>query len=179
MFPTIHSFEANDLTTQGYGALSDCISCDVTEELNGAFTLEMKYPLKGIHYEQLIPTNIIVVKPSHNQSPQPFRISDVKQSFANSITVYANHISYDMSGYSLRLGRNYDSLAEVITAMNGFDWSSEGGVYHGFTFDTDMTSSHPFKMPMLQTLRSWMGGQEAPSLIPMAENGFTITFRAS
>ena len=160
MFPTIHSFEANDLQTQGYGALSDCISCDVTEELNGAFTLELKYPLTGIHYEQLIPTNIIVVKPSHNQSPQPFRINQVKQSFANSITVYANHISYDMSGYTLRLPRSYNSLAAVISDMNSFDWSGQGGVYHDFTFDTDMTSSHPFKMPALQTLRSWMGGQE-------------------
>lgn len=160
MFPTIHSFEANDLTTQGYGALSDCISCDVTEELNGAFTLEMKYPLKGIHYEQLIPGNVIVAKPSHNQSAQPFRISDVKQSFANSITVYANHISYDMSGYTLRLPRSYNSLADVISDMNSFDWSGQGGVYHDFTFDTDMTSSHPFSMPALQTLRSWMGGQE-------------------
>ena len=160
MYPTIHNFRADDLESQGYGSLADCISCDITEELNGAYTLEMKYPLKGRLREYLAPGNVIVAKPNHIQQKQPFRISDVKQSFANSITVYANHISYDMSGYSLRLGRNYNSLAEVITAMNGFDWSSESGVYHGFTFDTDMTSSHPFKMPALQTLRSWMGGQE-------------------
>lgn len=160
MYPTIHSFEANDLNTQGYGALSDCISAEVTEELNGGFTLELKYPLKGIHYEQLTPANIIMAKPSHNQSPQPFRISEVKQSFANSIVVYANHISYDMSGYSLRTARTYNSLADTISAMNSFDWSDQGAIYHDFTFDTDMTSARTFKMPMIQSLRSWMGGHE-------------------
>lgn len=163
MYPTIHDYTASDLDTQGFGALSECFSCEVTEELNGAFTLELRYPLKGAHYEYLIPGNIIVVKPNHAQTRQPFRISQVRRSLSNSITVYANHISYDMSGYTIRTARSYNSLAAVISAINGMDWAGQRGdsVYHQFTFQTDMTSSASFSIEGIQTLRAWMGGQES------------------
>ena len=159
MFPTIHSYEANDLNTQGYGALADAISVSVTEELNGSYTLEMKYPLDGVHSEYLVPSNIIMAKPSHNHGSQPFRINQVKRSFSNSIMVYANHISYDMSGFAIRTARNYNSLSDVITAINNMGWGTWASVYRGFTFRTDMSSNKSFSMPVAQTLRSWMGGQ--------------------
>lgn len=160
MYPTIHDYTARNLTTQGYGALSDCISCEVTEELNGGFTLEMTYPLKGLHSEYLVPGNIIMVKPSHNQSRQPFRINQVKKSFANNCQVYANHICYDLSGYPIMSAGSYSSLADVITAINSMTWSYGTATYHSFRFVTDMASTTPFKMEALQTVRSWMGGQE-------------------
>lgn len=163
MYPTIHDFKADDLNTQGYGALSDCIECSVTEELNGAFTLELTYPLNGLHAEYLLTGNIIQAKPSHNQSRQPFRINQIKRSFANNIQVYANHISYDMSGYTLRDPRSYNSLAQTIDAMNSFDWSILD-YYHHFTFSTDMTSSKQFSQEGINTLRAWMGGKEGSIL---------------
>lgn len=164
MFPTIHTWEANDLTTQGYGALSDCISCEVTEELNGEFTLEMTYPLNGLHSEYIMTGNIVVAKPSHNQGRQAFRINKIKRSFANNIKVYANHISYDMSGYYIRYSYTYNTLSALFTAINSFSWSSDSQYYHQFTFDTDKTSSAKFTIPVMQTLRSWMGGQEGSIL---------------
>lgn len=164
MYPTIHNFSGDDIPTQGYGALADCISCEVTEELNGAFTLEMTYPLNGLHAEYLVTGNIIVAKPSHNQSRQPFRITEVKKSFSNNIQVYANHICYDLSGYPVRNEYTLTSLANVISTMNGFTWSTGSAAYHQFTFDTDMTSSKTFTMPATQTVRSWMGGQDGSIL---------------
>lgn len=164
MYPTIHDFKADDLNTQGYGALSDCISCEVTEELNGAFTLELTYPLNGLHAEYLLTGNIIVAKPNYSQAIQPFRISEVKKSFANNIQVYANHICYDLSGYPVRSAYTLTSLASVISTMNGFTWSTGGASYHQFTFGTDMTSSKSFEMPATQTVRSWMGGQDGSIL---------------
>lgn len=161
MYPTIHDWRGNDLQTEGYGALADCISCEVTEELNGEFTLELNYPLKGQFADQLTPSNIIMVKPAHNQGLQAFRINEVKKSFGNSINVYANHISYDLSGYAIRTARTYNSLADVIQVMDSESWSASSSVvYHDFSFATDMTSSRPFKIEGLQSLRSWMGGQE-------------------
>lgn len=164
MFPTIHDYTANDLNTQGFGALSDCISAEVSEELNGGFTLEMTYPLNGIHSEYLIPSNVIMAKPSHNQKVQPFRINQVKKSLSNSIKVYANHISYDLSGYPVKAAGSYNSLADVLTAINSMTWSYGSATYHNFKFMTDMTSSAQFKMEGLQTVRSWMGGQDGSIL---------------
>lgn len=163
-FPTIHGFDGSDLETQGYGALSDAITCEVAEELNGGFTLEMKYPLHGVRNEYLMPGNIIMAQPNHSQVRQPFRINQVKKSFSNSITVYANHISYDLSGYVMQTAQTYNSLYAVITAMNNATWNTSGSVFHQFHFDTNISSSKPFSMPALQTLKSWMGGQEGSIL---------------
>ena len=160
MYPIVFSSDSNDFSTQGYGALSDCIMCEVTEELNGAYTLELTYPLNGLHSEYLTVGNIIVAKPNHNQMRQPFRISEVKKSFANNFQVYANHICYDLSGYPLRSAYSYSSLQGVLDAMNGFTWSTGTATYNQFEFGTDMASSKSFSMPAMQTMRSWMGGQE-------------------
>ena len=164
MFPTIHDFTGNSLNTQGYGALSDCISCDVTEELNGGFTLEMEYPLNGIHAEYLATGNIIMVKPSHNQGKQPFRISQIRKSLANNIKVYANHICYDMAGYYIKGSYSRNSLADLFSLLNGWTWTGDSPLAHDFRFYADFTSSAYFVMPEKQTLRSWMGGQEGSIL---------------
>lgn len=166
MFPTIHNYDGMDLTTQGYGSLSECISCEVTEELNGAFTLELTYPLNGLHSEHLITGNIIVAKPNHTQSKQPFRISEVKKSFSNNIQVSANHICYDLSGFPVRAAYSYNNLAAVIQGMNDISTNMQlqawplSEYFHIFTFSTDMTSSASFSIGSIQTLRAWMGGQE-------------------
>lgn len=160
MYPTIHGSSGNNLDTQGYGALSDCLFCEVTEELNGGFTLEMTYPLKGLHSEYLIPGNIIEAVPNHNQKRQPFRISQVRKSFSDNCKVYANHISYDLSGYPVRAAGSYNSLQETINAMNAMTWNTGSADYHAFTFGKDFDAELlPFSMPACQTLRSWMGGQ--------------------
>lgn len=163
-FPTIHGFDGNDLDTQGYGALSDAITCEVTEELNGGYTLEMKYPLLGVRQEYLFPGNIIMAKPNHSQVIQPFRISQVKKSLGNSISVYANHISYDLSGYVMLSAQTYNSLSAVLNAMNSKTWDTEGSAFHQFHFDTDIYSTATFSMPALQTMKSWMGGQDGSIL---------------
>lgn len=159
MFPTIHSWKGDDLTSQGFGALSDVISCEVTEELNGAYTLELKYPLNALHSEYIEVGNIIVAKPNHNQSRQAFRINQIKKSLSNSITVYANHISYDMAGYYVRRDYTFNSLEHLITTLDGWTWA-DSPYYHQFHFATDMSSSRAITMPVLQTLRSYMGGQD-------------------
>lgn len=164
MYPTIHSWKANDLNTQGFGALADCISAEVSEVLNGEYTLELTYPFNGIHAEHLATGNVIVCKPNHNQGQQAFRINEIKKSFANSIQVYANHISYDLSGYYIGNGYTQNSLAELFTLINSWSWSGDSQYAHDFKFDTDITSSAKFTMPPLQTLRSWMGGQEGSIL---------------
>lgn len=164
MFPTIHDFTGNNLNTQGYGALSDCLSCSVTEELNGGFTLELQYPLKGIHAEYLATGNIIMVKPNHNQSRQPFRIDQIRKSFANNIVVYANHICYDMAGYYIKGSYTRNSLVDLFDLLNSWTWSADSALAHDFKFYADFISNKTFNLPVRQTLRSWMGGQEGSIL---------------
>lgn len=164
MYPVIYNYNSTDFSTQGLGALSDCISCEVTEELNGVFTLELQYPLLGARSEYLTTGNIIAVKPSSTQTRQAFRINQVKKSFASSYQVYANHISYDLSGFPIRQSATYNGLTSVINALNNMTWDAGEVPFHRFTFQTDLASSATFSMEGIQTVRSWMGGQDGSIL---------------
>lgn len=161
MNPTIHSFEGQDLDTRGLGTLIDCVSCDVAEELNGAFTLEMKYPLHGKYADYLVPGNIIMARPNHVQAAQPFRIRQTKRTLGNSIAVYANHISYDLSGYPYTAGASLTSLAAVISALNNkmVDLADVAVdmPFNAFNFDTDMSSNVIFSMKGASSVKAWMG----------------------
>ena len=57
---TLHESTEMSFTTNGLGALSDAITCEVTEERNGEFELEMEYPVTGIRYKELQLRRIIL-----------------------------------------------------------------------------------------------------------------------
>ena len=61
---TLHESTEMSFTTNGLGALSDAITCEVTEERNGEFELEMEYPVTGIRYKELQLRRIIMAKPN-------------------------------------------------------------------------------------------------------------------
>ena len=50
MIPILYSPTETNFTTNGLGGLSDCISCEVTEERNGAYTMQIVYPIDGLHF---------------------------------------------------------------------------------------------------------------------------------
>ena len=64
MIPVLYKADALTFTSYGIGALSDCISCEVTEERNGAFELTMKYPVTERNYDQLANERIVKAKPN-------------------------------------------------------------------------------------------------------------------
>lgn len=95
------AFEANTttpFTSQGIGVLTDAVSCTVTEELNGAYDLEMTYPVDGRFFKDLTLRRIIKAKPNQTDDPQPFRIYKITKPMSGTVTVYAHHFSYDLSG---------------------------------------------------------------------------------
>ena len=46
--------------SKGIGVLSDAVSCVVTEELNGDYSLKMTYPLTGAWYKDIGLRSLIV-----------------------------------------------------------------------------------------------------------------------
>lgn len=97
-------YDANEkeFTSLGIGVLSDAISCVVPEELNGGYELEMEYPINGAHYSDLQETRIILAKANDTYQPQPFRIYKITKPIDGTVTVYAEHISYDTSKIPVR-----------------------------------------------------------------------------
>lgn len=155
MIPRLFEGTATVFNTNGIGALTDCIDCKATEEGKGIFVLEMKYPVTGIHYEDIKITNIIVAKPNQLQDKQAFTIEKISRPINGIVTVYCNHISY---------GQSYIPVAPfnangITATMQGLLDNSL--VTNPYTFTTDLTNEQSlFNLTAPSSLRRCLGGME-------------------
>ena len=98
MTPVLYTPDTVEFNHNGLGLLTDTLSCYVTEELNGMFELTLTYPINGIHADGIEVNCIIRVEPRENaQSMEPFRIYRISRQINGQITVYAQHITYQMT----------------------------------------------------------------------------------
>ena len=102
MIPVLYPPNATDFSTFGLGVLTDTISCEVTEERNGVFECLLKYPVSGQHYELITKECIIKTKPNDTASDQAFRIYRITKSLNGIVTIYGQHISYDLANIPVR-----------------------------------------------------------------------------
>ena len=66
-------------TNYGIGCLTDCLSCKVTEERNGAYELEMEYSAEGIHADEIIVLSLERIKNRHWTLPNYMWVSHMPQ----------------------------------------------------------------------------------------------------
>lgn len=159
MKPVLFAPTATEFTTNGLGKLSDAASCTVKEERNGAFELTLKYPVEGIHYSEIQQRSIIYAKPNPVDDPQPFRVYRISKPINGLVTVYAYHISYDLTGIPV----SPYTAASVQAALAGF--TSYAVVANPFTFWSDMTNSGNFAVKSPTSVRSLMGGGVGDSIL--------------
>nr|DAJ61808.1 MAG TPA: tail protein [Caudoviricetes sp.] len=158
MKPILFPSTATEFDTQGLGVLTDSISCTVTEERNGAFELTMQYPDTGVHFDEITDRCIIYAIPSPYRAPQPFRIYRITRPMDGIIMVYAQHITYDLSGVPLN----------PFTAINAPDALSKlslnAAVDSPFTFWTDKATVASFAVSTPSSTRSVLGGSSGSIL---------------
>lgn len=158
MKPILFPSTATEFTTHGLGVLTDAISCTVTEERNGAFELTMQYPDTGVHFDEITDRCIIYAIPSPYRAPQPFRIYRITRPMDGIIMVYAQHITYDLSGVPLN----------PFTAINAPDALSKlslnAAVDSPFTFWTDKSTVASFAVSVPSSTRSVLGGSSGSIL---------------
>ena len=135
MIPILYSPTTTSFTTGGIGKLIDAGSCIVTEERNGSYELVMTYPITGHLYDEIKQRSIIFAKPSPAQSEQPFRVYRITKPLNKVVTIYAAHISYDLSGIPVK---NFTSQS-VQAALTALTTSSV--ISNPFTFWSDKTNS--------------------------------------
>ena len=143
---------ATSFQTNGLGGLSEALKCEVVEERNGSFELEMEYHISGRRYSDLKLRRIIVAKPNPYSEPQPFRIYDISKPINGLVTIKAEHISYDMSGYPV----SPFSVSDVKAAIS--NTQSNAIVSHPFKLSTDMSASGEFTILKPVSMRSLLGG---------------------
>lgn len=149
---------ASSFLTNGLGGLSDAVKCEIVEERNGSFELEMEYPVSGKRYPDLKLRRLIVAKPNPYASPQPFRIYHISKPMNGLITVQAEHISYDMTGYPVR---SFEA-SNASDALTGLKDNSVTDC--PFEFFTDVEEKVDFKMTKPASMRTLLGGTDGSIL---------------
>lgn len=157
-YPILYESTETDFSHGGFGFLSDCLQCDVTEEANGSFELVARYPMDGIHFENVNSGCILKVRLDSYRDPQLFRIYSIKKTMPNSVAIKARHISYDLSGIPVVPF----SAKNPKEAMEGL--KNNAIVDCPFTFWTDKENEADFKVENPSSIRSNLGGSSGSVL---------------
>lgn len=153
-------YEANEtkFDHNGFGFLSEATEAQVTEERNGAFELTMQYPSKGALFSELKHRRLIYCPAYPGGTPQPFRIYRITKPMGGLVTVYAEHISYDLSGVMLSRF-SAGSVAEAVSKLSQYAVGN-----NLFTFFTDKSTKAVFQVKVPASIRSKLGGSEGSLL---------------
>ena len=154
MIPVLYKANATDFTTFGIGVLKDCTSCEVTEERNGAYECVLKYPITGPMYNEICMERLVKAKPNDTANDQVFRIYRVTTPINGQITVYAQHLSYDLSNVAT-LQWSSDSISPALAMERVFQNTATP---HNFTCQTDYSAAKPFSVTKPQSVRACLGG---------------------
>lgn len=141
---------------QGLGTLSDAITCTVNEKRNGEYELEMQYPISGVHFSEIEQRSFILAKPNYTDDPQPFRVYKITKPLNGVCTIYARHISYDLSGFEMPAGRTASGLSATCALLTKYA--------SPFKITTTRSASGEFKTDVPATVRSWLGGKQGSVL---------------
>ena len=169
MKPILYNSTEKQFTTNGIGTLADAISCIVIEERNGSYELEMEYPLGGVHYEEIKNNNIVLAVPSDGKQAQPFRIYKITRPIGGVVSVYAEHISYDLSGIPVRPFR----ASDCASALRGLVENSM--IANPFEVWTDISGSGKYEQKLPASFRSRLAGTQG-SILDSFGNGAELEF---
>ena len=145
------------------GWLSECTACEVTEERNGVYELELVYPIGATHANDIVTDCYIKAKPNQTSANQLFHIYKVSKPINGEFTVYAEHVSYILSGYPVPTvsasGNAQVAINAILTAAK-----NQLGKATGFTAAaTDITLSSSINLSNVSA-RAALGGVEGSVL---------------
>ena len=158
MKPILFDLTETEFTSNGLGRLSDALSCIITEERNGAYELEMTYPIDGIHFSDIAHSRIIYAQPADGKSKQPFRIYYISKPIDGISEIKAEHISYQLSHIPLK-PFEASSVGEALAGLK-----VNAAEACPFTFWTDKTTVASFKVTAPESIRAKLGGEEGSIL---------------
>lgn len=160
MIPILYKADATEFDTYGIGALSECTLCEVTEERNGAFECTLKYPVSGILFSELKNERLIKAKPNDTSKEQLFRIYRITTPINGIVTIYAQHISYDLSNIAELVW----SSAMISPSLAMSRLFTKTATTHNFKCSTDFSSAKPFSVSKPMSVRACLGGVEGSML---------------
>ncbi|EIA0404322.1 peptidoglycan DD-metalloendopeptidase family protein [Enterococcus faecalis] len=104
LIPVIFKPGEKDFSTNGLGRLVDATRCEITEEANGKYELEMDYPAISRFSDYFENGYQIKAKPNDLEEYHIFEIKQTfKDTFNNSIVIYAQSCTYKLGNRQVRL----------------------------------------------------------------------------
>ena len=158
MIPILFAPKTREYDNNGLGVLVDVGYCTVTEERNGAFELELQYPVNGSHYADLGVDCQILAKPNETSKPQAFRIYNISKPMNGVVTVSAEHISYELSSVVV----SPFSASNVGEALSKIKTNSITENRFEFWTDKNTVANMSHTVPL--SVRSLLGGVEGSIL---------------
>lgn len=157
MIPVLYPANATDFNTFGLGVLTDTISCEVTEERNSVFECLLKYPISGQHYGLITKECIVKAKPNDTAADQAFRIYRITKPLNGIVTIYGQHISYDLANVPvLPFSTESRSPQLILSQLLSGDTR--------FTGWTDYSDAKAFSVTQPKSIRACLGGTEGSML---------------
>lgn len=174
---TIHEKTAKTFDTIGLGTLVPG-SCIVTEELNGAYELELKHPYdEGGKWKRIERGRILYA--STPRGMQPFRIYYVKPTMKE-IAVNARHIFYDL------LDNQCEPISYSGTATAALAALQAAFAYPmPFSFDTDISLTGTMATGRMNPVQALLSDDdEATSFVKgyggeLLRDGFRVSVKAA
>ena len=174
---TIHEKTAQTFETLGLGALVPN-SCIVTEELNGAYELELKHPYdEGGKWKRIERGRILYA--STPRGMQPFRIYYVKPSMKE-ISVNARHIFYDLLDNQCEPISHSGTATAALTALQAaFAYPMP------FSFDTDISLTGTLTTGRMNPVQALLSDdEEATSFVKgyggeLLRDGFRVSVKVA
>lgn len=154
MIPVLYKADATNFASFGIGALAETISCEVTEERNGIYELIMKYPVTGSLYKEIKTERLVKAKPNDTADDQAFRIYRVSTPLDGVVSIFAQHISYDLLGVAA-LQWQSQSISPTLAMQRVFDNTATP---HNFTCETDYSEAKAFAVDRPKSVRACLGG---------------------
>ena len=157
MIPVFYPPNTTDFSSFGLGVLTDTISCEVTEERNGVFECLLKYPVSGQHYGLITKECVIKAKPNDTAADQAFRIYRITKPLNGIVTIYGQHISYDLANVPvLPFSTESRSPQLILSQLLAGDTR--------FTGWTDYSDAKAFSVTQPKSVRACLGGTEGSML---------------
>lgn len=160
MHPILYPPGEKDFLDNGLAVLTDCTKCLVTEERNGAYTLEMQYPANGRHYDLIAEDCILLAKPNPDDEPQPFRLYKSGLTMSGVTTWYGEHVSYFANDVPIEpIATSQTNPAGAFAKI-----SAAAALENPFTFSTTLSTETSFDLATPTPLKKVLGGVDGSVL---------------
>lgn len=158
MIPYLYGSTETEFNGKCICRLAESTYCIVTEERNGIYECEFKYPISGKYFGEIQIGRFIGCTHDDQRDVQPFRIYKSSAPIDGMVTFYAHHLSYKLS----RIILNPFTASSVTQAISKL--STESINANPFTFWTNKTTSGNLESKVPTSVRSILGGTEGSIL---------------